>query len=321
LDERTRPGNRTEPIILDGDFKITRRLALGGDSEVFLAEQLSVFNRRSAVKVYRESAKQDRRDSPFNRERRLLSLVTEDVFPVVYRTGLAAERRPYIAMEYIQGRSLGQFMERGDEAFSVAVALRILDRLAEGLHDLHVNGIVHRDLKPDNIILMPKWQGHLRVKLIDFSHAKVPFGLETRGVESDPGFIGTPFYMAPEQASGKATDARADVFSLAVVFYEILTSVRAIQPKKYSMTDFFEYLNRRHEIPSHPIGTFRPELPEALDEVIRRACSYDVEERPASVQEFHAAAHQVLGARAEADSRVASPGRKAGRWTRWLKRR
>lgn len=297
---------------LDGDFKLVRRIGLGGDSEVFLAEQLSVDRRRVAVKVYRPYAGGDRRDSPFYRERKLLSVVSEDVFPVVFRSGMADKSRPYVAMEYLHGKSLGHFFERGDEAFSNVLAVRILDRLVEGLRDLHKHEIVHRDLKPDNIILVPKWQGFFRVKMIDFSHARVPFGREERGVEEDGDKTGTQFYMAPEQMNGQPTDERTDLYSLAVLFYEIITSVRAIQPQKYVRSgDFFEYMKKGFDVPTHSVGTFRPDLPAELDDVIRRGCARKPKNRYDSVVSFHQAIHHALGDRLQEVS-LAVPSGKSG---------
>jgi len=289
---------------------LLRRIGIGGDSEVYLADQLSVDNRKVALKVYRPSAAvASRRDNPFQRERRLLALVTSDVFPSIYRSGMADAQRPYIAMEYIHGKSLGHFFERGDEAFSCDVALRVLERLVEGLHELHQANIVHRDLKPDNVILTPRWQGHFRVKMLDFSHARVPFGLEQRGVEEDADLSGTQYYMAPEQVAKTGTDERTDIYSLGILLYEMLTSVRAIQPYQVAKgMDFFEYMNKNLPIPTRSVGTFRPDLPPEIDGVIAKACAREPKARYQSVIELHDAVKALLAAHAAASEEVAGQG-------------
>ena len=298
-DAGERAARRADAPVLDGDFRILRRIGIGGDSEVYLADQLSVDGRKVALKVFRPSAASARRDSPFFRERRLLGLVTSDVFPSIYRTGMADKQRPYIAMEYVHGKSLGHFFARGDEAFSCEVALRVLERLVEGLHELHLAGIVHRDMKPDNVLLAPLWQGHFRVKMIDFSHARVPFGQEARGVAEDGEYSGTQFYMAPEQAAKRGTDELTDIYSLGVLLYEMLTSVRAVQPYQIAKgMDFFEYMLKELPVPTRPVGDFRPDLPPELDAVLARACALDPRARYQSVVEFHDAVRSLLTVRA-----------------------
>jgi serine/threonine-protein kinase len=299
-DESARaPRRPTEGPIIDGDFRLLRRIGIGGDSDVYLADQLSLDDRKVALKVYRPSAAAARRDSPFLRERRLLSMVTSDVFPSVYRSGMADAQRPYLAMEYVHGKSLGHFFERGDEAFSCDVALRVLERLVEGLHELHQAHIVHRDLKPDNVILTPRWQGHFRVKMLDFSHARVPFGQENRGVAEDADLSGTQFYMAPEQVEKKGTDELTDIYSLGALLYEMLTSVRAIQPYQVAKgMDFFEYMAKGLPVPTRPVGTFRPDLPPEIDGVISKACARDPHDRYQSVVELHDAVKVVLASQA-----------------------
>jgi serine/threonine-protein kinase len=298
-DDASRANRRSaDAPIVDGDFRLVRRIGIGGDSEVFLAEQLSMDGRKVALKVYRLAASETRRDSPFLRERRLLSMVTSDVFPSVYRSGMADAKRPYLAMEFVHGKSLGHFFERGDEAFSCDVALRVLERLVEGLHELHQAGIVHRDLKPDNVILTPRWQGHFVVKMLDFSHARVPFGREARGVTEDADLSGTQYYMAPEQVAKTGTDERTDVYSLALVLYEMLTSVRGVEPYQVAKgMDFFEYMNKALPVPTRPVGTFRPDLPPDLDAVIAKACARDPRNRHQSVIEFHDAVRSLLTVR------------------------
>ncbi len=120
----------------------------------------------------------------------------------------------FIAMEFIEGQSLQQLLD-GDRIFTADETLKIVLQIAEGLGYAHQNGIIHRDIKPANVILTPD----NRVKITDFGIARIESSSLTRTGQ----FLGTPYYMAPEQIAGGQIDGRSDLFSLAVVFYQLLT--------------------------------------------------------------------------------------------------
>ena len=280
---------------LDGDFKLLRRVAFGGDSEVYLAEQRSVHNRKTIIKLFRERWDRRKPHTPFKREHRLLSLVTEPVFPAVYRAGISPLERPYLAMEHIPGKSLGKHFERGDEALPIEVVRAVFDAVCLGLEEIHAHDFVHRDLKPDNIMLARGRDGHYRVRLIDFSHARHPNEPASYAVDDEGPLTGTQNYMAPEQVLGEAVDGRTDVFSLAAVVYEMLTSVRAIQPLQVSQKlDFLTYMRQGHPVPTYPLGTFRPDLPLGLEGALKTALALKPEARFKSVAAFQGAVHGAL---------------------------
>jgi len=120
----------------------------------------------------------------------------------------------FIAMEYIDGESLQELLD-GDKIFTPEEAIHITVQIADGLGYAHQNGIIHRDIKPANVILTPD----NRAKITDFGIARVESSSLTRTGQ----FLGTPYYMAPEQIAGGQIDGRSDIFSLAVVFYQLLT--------------------------------------------------------------------------------------------------
>jgi|GEM_PF-802204 len=124
------------------------------------------------------------------------------------------EKISFIAMEFIEGQSLQQLLD-GDRIFRPEETLNIVLQIAEGLGYAHSNGIIHRDIKPANVILTPD----NRVKITDFGIARIESSSLTRTGQ----FLGTPYYMAPEQIAGGQIDGRSDLFSLAVVFYQLLT--------------------------------------------------------------------------------------------------
>jgi serine/threonine protein kinase len=158
----------------------------------------------------------------------------------------------FIALEYLQGRSLSQLIADGGP-MDWREALRLTARIAHALHHAHAQGIVHRDIKPANIMVLPSGDP----KIMDFGIAKVPTSQLTGAGE----FFGTPLYMSPEQARGEAVDGRSDLFSLGSVLYILLTGQRA-----------FDAAN----VPAilAKVAQQDPPLPSALDERLPRLLDY-----------------------------------------------
>lgn len=284
--------------VIDNDFKIIKRIGFGGDSEVYLAVQLSAMKRKCAIKLYREPCKnKDGEMTPFKRERMILSIVNTDLVPALFRTGLYGDNnRPYIAMEFISGSTLSDILQK-NQVFELDFALQILQRMVEGINEFHINQIIHRDIKPSNIFIVPKWENHVLVKIIDFSHSKLSFESENRWADHESEFVGTFNYMPPEQAFSKPTNPTSDIFSLALVFYEILTGVKAINLVKYGIDSYVDYLKGEFPIPTYSLGTFRPELPPALDYIIKKACSKEQKDRYQNVTDFYNAVFNALNGR------------------------
>jgi serine/threonine-protein kinase len=185
---------------------------------------------------------------------------------------------PYLAMELLEGTTLEPLVEAG--ALPQATALAIAAQMLQALAYAHERNVVHRDLKPDNVFLARTAQGALHVKLLDYGLAKFlepgddPMAgnaLTKRGT-----LLGTPLYMAPEQALGRAIDARTDVYAAGCVLFEMLTGVPPFMAP--SLTE----LLRAHLLQPVPrIAELRPQLEraEALQSVIDRALAKQAEER------------------------------------------
>jgi sugar lactone lactonase YvrE len=181
--------------------------------------------------------------------------------------------RPYLVMEYIDGCTLEALLRRGGP-LEVKEVLRIGLQVARGLAAAHKHGLVHRDVKPANILLE---NGVQRVKLTDFGLARAADDASL----TQSGFIaGTPLYMAPEQAAGEAIDARADLFSLGSVLYELCTG----RPAFRAPTTMAVICRVCYEIP-RPIREVNPDIPEALCRLIERLHAKKPADRPASTQE------------------------------------
>jgi hypothetical protein len=202
-----------------GDFFLKRKLTIGGTSQVFLAEQLSL-NRTVAVKISRyEGAADDEALSRFSQEAVVLGRFSCPHIVQVYAAGTVAGRAGgvlgWIAVEYMPGGDLARWLEL--QGSPVEFGSRWFRQALEGLHYAHRHGIVHRDLKPHNLLLSS--DGNL--KLSDFG-LLLQMQLGRPDAARAP-IVGTPQYMSPEQARGEALDERSDIFALGTTFYHLLS--------------------------------------------------------------------------------------------------
>lgn len=179
---------------------------------------------------------------------------------------------PFIALEYLEGRTLEQ-MTAGGERLAWPQALSTTARAAEALQHAHENGIVHRDIKPANIMLTPSGQP----KIMDFGIARLPTSQLT--VAGD--LFGTPSYMSPEQAAGQTVDARSDIFSLGCVLYQLLTGRRSFDGPTLPAI----LLHVREEEPAPP-SRWVEGLPPEVDAVIGRALAKGLDERYPDARSF-----------------------------------
>ncbi|MFO0760720.1 MAG: serine/threonine-protein kinase [Byssovorax sp.] len=203
-------------LVLDGRYRLERPLGEGGMGLVWVAEQLAL-ERKVAIKSLR-FAGGDLRDR-LRREALALASVHHPAIVQVHDYGETADGVPYVVMELVSGESLAAHLaRRGPMAAEEAVALA-LPRL-DGLAAAHAAGIIHRDIKPSNVLLGVGPDG-ITPKLLDFGIAFVERGDYAR-ITRDGGVLGTPVYMAPEQARGEQADARADVWGVATLIYELI---------------------------------------------------------------------------------------------------
>src|SRR5208283_2505227 len=171
----------------------------------------------------------------------------------------------YICMEYIQGKTLSEILkERG--AIPVEEAIPIVEQILLALEAAHKAGIVHRDIKPSNIMITED----NRVKVMDFGIAKLPsLSLTVTGM-----VLGTPFYMSPEQISGRKVDIRSDIFSLGSVFYELVTAEKPFEAEN-TATLVYKIV----QIDPIPPNIVNVNIPQAVARVISRALAKDPSRR------------------------------------------
>ncbi len=218
------PGSRL------GGYEIVDLLGVGGMGEVYRAQDRKL-GRAVAIKVLPEEfARDPSRVSRFEREARMLAAVNHPTIAAIYGAEEDGATR-YIVMELVEGETLAQRLSTGPLA--VGDALRMASQVAEALEVAHEKGVIHRDLKPANIKITPEG----KVKVLDFGLAKameLPFAGEMSRSptlvmsDSRPGeIVGTPEFMSPEQARGKETDRRTDIWAFGCILYESLSGKRA----------------------------------------------------------------------------------------------
>jgi len=212
-----------------GEYRIERTIGQGGMGTVYEAVHV-VIEKRVALKVLRrELCGNAEAIKRFVQEARAVNRIGHPNIVDVFGFGTTTDGLTFLAMELLTGESLGQRLARiaPPGPLPLPEACHILVEIAEALEAAHGAGIVHRDLKPDNVFLLPARTGPPRVKLLDFGIAKLTgFGRAGQPVldVTRPGLVvGTPRYIAPEQARGQPIDGRADIYSLGVLAFELLT--------------------------------------------------------------------------------------------------
>ena len=253
-------------------YRVLRLLGEGGMGLVFLAED-SVLSRPVALKVIRPEIA----DAPgialrFTREARATAAINHDNIVTIYEVG-QENGIPYLTMEYLKGISLAQWFDRG-HCPSVEVVLRIGREIAAGLSAAHRHSLIHRDIKPANIWLEAP-SGH--VKILDFGMARSQ--REDVEITRSGAVMGTPAYMAPEQARGEQVDARSDLFSLGCVMYRLCTSRLPFEGE--SVMAVLSALSTT--TPPGPLE-LRPGIPPALDELVSRLLAKDPADRPGAAE-------------------------------------
>jgi serine/threonine protein kinase/Flp pilus assembly protein TadD len=224
----TPPSIRETPELSPGDrlgpYRIVELIGSGGMGVVFLAEQEEPVRRRVALKLLRAGFDGGEFLARFDLERQVLARMNHPGIARVYDAGTTERGRPYLVMEYVDGRPIHRFADEHHMTTDQRVELFV--GVCEAVQHAHQRGVIHRDLKPSNILVTEEG-GRPAAKIIDFGVAKATDRTLSDGApETELGqMIGTPEYMSPEQAGqlGGDIDTRTDVYSLGVVLYELLS--------------------------------------------------------------------------------------------------
>lgn len=259
-----------------GRYALKHQLGEGGIGTVFAAHD-PLLSRLIAVKTLHVEVDESERESfnaLFLNEARAAGGLNHPHIVTVFDAGISDDRA-YIAMELLKGRDLRQLRQEGWRATPAQAAL-IVRRVADALGYAHSKGVVHRDVKPANIFMI----GRTQPKVLDFGIARIA---HQHDAHSQTGEIaaGSPYYMAPEQARHEPTDRRADVFSLGVVLYELLTDLK---PFRGNTLDEITTAVLKHDPPlAHVVD---PNVPEALAQITAKALAKNPEYRYRSARAF-----------------------------------
>src|SRR4051812_6267424 len=254
-----------------GRYEILGKLGEGAMGVVYRARD-SAIGRVVALKMLSaELGAEDELHARFRREAEAIGRLSHPNIVTVYDLG-ESEGQLYMAMELLEGDDLRSLIEQRVDV-PLPDRVRILVQISEGLAYAHSRGVVHRDIKPANIVVTSTG----RVKILDFGLARVA----TRATITRKGMIlGTPDYMAPEQAMGKLVDRRSDVFSAGSVFYEFLTGEKPFKGKTLHAV-LFQIIQEEPD----PLLTLNPELPTRVAAVVHRMLVKDPEKRYQSMDE------------------------------------
>ncbi len=267
--------------IIADRYVVTELLGEGGMGKVYLARHVKL-PRQAAIKVlHARMVKDADAIARFNREAANASRIDHDRVARVFDFGETTDGLVYLAMEYIEGRTLKRLLEE-DGPMPPVRASRVVRQIAEGLDAAHRLGIVHRDLKPDNILVTRDERGVDRCKVVDFGIAKA-IGSGERSLTQTGFVVGTPEYMSPEQLLGQDIDHRSDVYALALLAYQCLTGEPAFDNKTPDRG-----LMARLTSEPRSLGTVRPDKrwPEQLQVVFNKGLSRDRDQRHGSALGF-----------------------------------
>jgi len=276
----------SDPMIgrtLDGKYEIISALGVGGMGAVYVARRVLIGDEVAVKVLHTKFAGDDTFVERFRREARAAAQLHHPNVVTIHDYGEArgADGFAYIVMELVRGESLRDLLRR-EGKLETTRAVSLMRDICAGVGAAHRRGIVHRDIKPDNIIVMPADEDSAteRVKVVDFGIAKLRDMAHDATLTEAGAMVGTPFYMSPEQCKGEHLDARADVYSLGALLYEMLAGT----PPFVSPSLTGVILKHINEPPPPMPQDLR--VPPALQAAVVRALSKDPNARQADATEF-----------------------------------
>jgi eukaryotic-like serine/threonine-protein kinase len=259
--------------VFDRRYVIKRKLGSGGMADVYLAEDQEL-GRNVALKLLNERHAADEQFvERFRREAQSAAGLNHPNIVSIFDRGYA-EGTYYIAMEYLEGRTLKELLVRNGPT-PIPVSIEYARQILGALAFAHRNGIVHRDIKPHNIVVGSDG----RLKVTDFGIARSGASQMTEAGS----IVGTAQYLSPEQARGASVDPRSDIYSLGIVLYEMLTG-----HVPFTGDTPVEIAMKHLSLAPEPPSALRPEVPHNLDAVVMRALAKDPDQRYASAEEMDA---------------------------------
>jgi serine/threonine-protein kinase len=262
------------PGTLLGDWSVEQKIGEGGMGTVYAAVHAEI-GKRAALKVIRaELSAAVGGAERFVQEARLVNEIGHPNIVDIFHIGRLDDGRPYLVMELLRGRTLGERM--ADGRVPSCDAIQLLLQICAGLAAAHARGVVHRDLKPDNVFVVDTRSGPL-VKIVDWGIAKLS---DTRAAQSTAltrtgAMVGTPMYVSPEQARGRDVDERTDLYSLGVIAYELL-----LEEPPFSADNVADLIAMHLREPVPPPSEVWPDIPPALEALLVAMLAKRPEARP-----------------------------------------
>src|SRR2546428_2300568 len=299
--KHTLPGT----TLLNGRYRLEKRLGRGAMGQVYLARDENLVTRRVAVKTIRpdvlsdEDLQEGEAIARFEREARTAASIQHHNVVGVTDFGKSSDRVFFLVMEYVEGESLYQLLRR-EGTVTVQRALSLLRQVSAGVEAAHDEGILHRDLKPANIFIVQKKKkdgsvsGDDVVKVGDFGLAKIisqsQTGLTSGSGPASRGILGTPEYMAPEQMHAGATlDARADIYALGTIAYHMLGG------RPPFSGDIMQIFAQKLTQEAPLLSTLRSDIPKPVEEAVMDALQKEPEGRPQTVAKWFSEFDKAAG--------------------------
>ncbi|HEY6077306.1 MAG TPA: serine/threonine-protein kinase [Polyangiaceae bacterium] len=288
--------------LLDGRYQIDYVLGVGSMGVVYGARHADV-GKLVAVKALRQHLASDAEAlQRFRAEATAATSIGNQHIVETFDFGRLEDGTAYMVMEYLEGRSLAELID-GWAPLTVPRITKIGVQIAEALSAAHLVGIVHRDLKPDNVFLCEREGDSDFVKILDFGIAK--FGVSQARMTQAGAVFGTPAYMSPEQALGKATDGRTDIYALGVMLYEM-----ACGNVPFQGDSAIAVLSLQANVTPVPLATRQADVSPELDAIVSKCLQKEAEARYSSMAELAADLARLasgMPVRAEARPEVAMP--------------
>jgi serine/threonine-protein kinase len=297
------PSSICEGEILGGKYRLEREIGRGTMGTVWSAVHLTLGQRVAIKLIAAEHAQAEEARQRFSTEAKAAARLRSRYVVQVYDDGETSAGTPYIVLEYLDGETLEQRLER-ERDLPLNDAVRVTRNVARALSRAHAAGIVHRDLKPANVFLTRSDDDEVGwvAKVLDFGIAKV----EDHGIASNTktgALLGTPLFMSPEQVRGaNSVDSRSDLYSLGMVFYNSLTGSYA-----FNGDSFADVLVAICTAPLPDLRAAAPWVPASIADWFQRACARDVQQRFQSADEMIEGLDLALGVTTGAYARQSSP--------------
>jgi serine/threonine-protein kinase len=278
--------------VVGGKYRLIHPLGIGGMGTVWRAEHQDLRQHVAIKMLDARGPNADRAVRRFQREAQIAASIHHRNIVYISDFG-SGGGEPYLVMELLTGVPLSERMVVG-EPLGVGAFLHMMEEALLGLSAVHAAGVVHRDMKPENIFLVRSSDGSSFPKLLDFGVSRSTERNQGHTITREGVVMGTPEYVSPEQARGRAADIRSDIYSLGVVIYEALAGRLPFQAD--NPADLIVSVLNAHPV---PLSSFRPDLGEPLSAFVQKAMAREPDDRFQNAEEMRASISSLLVAQPE----------------------